>query len=415
VAYSVSTDPQKPEKALAWFRSKLGSLVTRKQWDVLDARAKRRAFFVSGTARLDLIQQVWDMVGRAIDDGTPFGDFQSAAKDELGNVWLARDSARLETIFRNNIQSSYAAGRYQQQTTPDALTQHPVWQFDAILDGRTTAICSACNGTTLPATDPWWSTHVPPLHHRCRSGIITISEAEAKKSGGITQAPAVSADTNWGAAPAEDEWKPEVTAYALQLQPAAAAMVAAAPAAVVPTVDPTKFVAKFTNDATADETRAMFSAIDEPALLDFLEKNPLRRLYFQDQAARGVFGWYQPSDKILLVATHRDAAHFAHAWVPGATDGVSRAGATELEAARRTFVHEVGHHIRFTAGTQAKALVVLASQRGKPITRYAATSPEEYFAESFAAYKFHRADLESYDPVGFKMVEAVLRLVGILP
>ena len=59
--------------------------------------------------------------------------------------------------------------------------------------------------------------------------------------------------------------------------------------------------------------------------------------------------------------------------------------------------------------------VVIRDFKNPAVSVYAATSHLEYFAENFAAYMRDPEGLKSYDPIGHKMVEDVLKLRGIKP
>ena len=48
-------------------------------------------------------------------------------------------------------------------------------EFDAIMDGRTTALCGSLNGTRKPADDAFWNTYYPPNHFNCRSTVRQIN------------------------------------------------------------------------------------------------------------------------------------------------------------------------------------------------------------------------------------------------
>jgi hypothetical protein len=99
-------------------------------------------------------------------------------------------------------------------THPAVLKARPFRRYSAILDSRTTAVCSACDNTVRPADDPWWQTHVPPLHHNCRSRIVTLSEAEAQREGVTPTGPDAQADKGFGDAPKPGKnWTPDLTEY----------------------------------------------------------------------------------------------------------------------------------------------------------------------------------------------------------
>lgn len=191
------------EEATEWFRKRIS--MTKADYDALDERERGRAFTVAGVAQLDIVTDVWTAIDKAIENGDDIDDFRSSIADALEAAWAGTvdDPAwRIETIFRTNLQSAYGAGRYAQATDPDVLEERPIWMFDAILDGRETRICHACDGTKLPADHPWWETHITPLHHNCRSGIVTLTQDEA---GTLTKKPPkAKPDGGFGLAPSDD-------------------------------------------------------------------------------------------------------------------------------------------------------------------------------------------------------------------
>lgn len=179
MAWKVSADPLDFEEAIAWFRKRVPMSKAERE-----ARAKadaRHAAHVASAAHLDLTAQAFAAIKKAAEKGTTLEEFKKDVAAQVKAAWGRDDPWRIETIFRTNVQGAYAAGRYRQAKDPDVLADRPVWMFDAILDDRTTSICKACDGTKLPADDAWWKGHLPPLHHNCRSGFITLTEDQAGK------------------------------------------------------------------------------------------------------------------------------------------------------------------------------------------------------------------------------------------
>lgn len=204
MAWKVSADPLDFDEAIAWFRKRVK--VTRAEWEAMTAAARYRAFVVSNVAQLDMVHDVWAAVDAAVSKGTTLADFKKDVAAKLRRAWGASvdDPAwRLETIFRTNVQSAYATGRYRQATDPDVLEDRPVWMFDAVLDGRETEVCRRCDGTKQPADNEWWRTHSPPLHHNCRSSLITLTEEQA---GQVTaRPPEDAAQEGFGHAPTYEQ------------------------------------------------------------------------------------------------------------------------------------------------------------------------------------------------------------------
>lgn len=213
MAWKVSPDPVDFEEALAWFLKRV--LLTDEQRKELEEEARARAFWVAHVAQADLVAQVFAAIDKAIAKGTTLADFKAEIGPALRAAWSPEDvpdpAWRLETIFRTNVQNAYGAGRYRQATDPVVLEDRPVWMFDAILDGRETPICKACDGTKLDADAPWWRSHLPPLHFNCRSGFITLTADQAGKL--TTKAPTIDADEGFGAVPNGEPWKPEDDRY----------------------------------------------------------------------------------------------------------------------------------------------------------------------------------------------------------
>lgn len=210
----VLPDPLKFVEAIAWAAGRVE--LTKPEWEKLSAEARRRAFTVAAVAQADVLHDVRKAVDSAVDVGTTLEDFKKAVGEKLEGEWagsVANPAWRIETIFRTNVQSAYAAGRFKQATEPDTLAVRPVWMFDTIMDSRTSPICAKCNGVTLPADDPWWKDHQPPLHHACRSTVIALTEEQAKVHGVTEKAPRSDPAKGFGAPPTEHEWSPDFDRY----------------------------------------------------------------------------------------------------------------------------------------------------------------------------------------------------------
>lgn len=171
----VSDDTVDFDEAVEQFR-KL-TPISDDDYEALTARAKRKAFKVAGVAQLDVVQDTFDAIDDAIANGSDIDDFKAAVGEALESAWhgtVENPGWRLETIFRTGVQRAYGEGRYRQATDPDTLEDREYWMFDAVMDDATTDECADCNGTVLPADDPWWDTHVAPLHFNAVSADTRI-------------------------------------------------------------------------------------------------------------------------------------------------------------------------------------------------------------------------------------------------
>ncbi len=173
--------------AWEWFKKRVP--LGEKQMRALEHRAEKRAFHVAGVTQLRVLDTVFKGIERALKDGTTFADFKKEHGPALISQWkgsVANPSARMETIFRTNLQTAYSAGRMRELRDPDTMVARPYWMLDALLDLRTTTLCKTLNGTILPADAGWWRTHTPPLHYNCRTAIRSLSREGAADRGGIT-------------------------------------------------------------------------------------------------------------------------------------------------------------------------------------------------------------------------------------
>ena len=144
--------------------------------------AKAKAFAVTGIAKGDELTTVYTALQKALEKGTTFREFKKdAAAVFAKRGWDKNAPWRIETIFRTNIQSAYSAGRYKQMKETTEL--RPFWQFDSVIDNRSSEICPPLNGAVYAADDPFWDSWYPPNHFRCRSGVISLSRRQVEKRG----------------------------------------------------------------------------------------------------------------------------------------------------------------------------------------------------------------------------------------
>jgi len=163
--------------------------------------AEKRAYAqtVSGLAQLDQVQRVADALAQAQASGDTLADFKKWAKTQ---DWTL-PKGRLETIYRNSVQTAYQAGHWRD--FEENAKERPYLFYDAINDSRVRPSHLALDGVIKPVADPFWLTSSPPLGHRCRCTLRSLSQREAMAKGGVTQNVPVEgkADEGWGHKPTE--------------------------------------------------------------------------------------------------------------------------------------------------------------------------------------------------------------------
>lgn len=182
-----------PEKAIDWFSAK-GFAPTLSWQDVQD-EAHAVQFTVAGITKLDVLSDIHAGLDDALRNGTTLRQFQDKVIPMLEQKgWLGRGLVadkdgvlqgkklmpyRLETIFRTNIQSAYASGRYQQQMS--TVTERPYWEYCAVMDSRTRPRHASMNGRVFAADDPIWQTFYPPNGYNCRCWVRALTKAQLER------------------------------------------------------------------------------------------------------------------------------------------------------------------------------------------------------------------------------------------
>ncbi|MCZ9059643.1 phage minor head protein [Escherichia albertii] len=186
----------KPEEAIKYFESK-GYVIGFRWHDVKDI-ANARAFTVAGVLKLDVLKDIRDGLTAALADGGTFREFAAQLEPLLEKKgWLGKrlivdedtgelygrqlTPRRLRTIFDTNIQSSYNAGRYQQQMAN--VADRPYFERVAVMDLHTRPKHAALNGFTARADDPVWEYFYVPDGYGCRCRIRARSASDVEKYG----------------------------------------------------------------------------------------------------------------------------------------------------------------------------------------------------------------------------------------
>ena len=184
------------------------------------ARLPRFAASVAKGAHLGVYRDALTALDRAEAAGTPCADVAPAISAALAADWTATGPA-LALTLDNAAAQAVSLGRI------DALQadarRRPWWYFSAVGDDRTSATCEACDGTLLPASHPWWATHIPSLHLRCRSAVVAATAAQAEAMGGAHGPPPaadVEVEEGFGTMADLCSWEPLPGAYPVELHEA---------------------------------------------------------------------------------------------------------------------------------------------------------------------------------------------------
>lgn len=169
--------PVQPEAAIAFWGWK--AAMPYAEAKKLEGGAFDRAFYVTGLAERDAAQAVKDALAKALEDGETLQDFQARIADVINQQGWRGD--RIETIFRNNLQTAYAAGRYAKMEA--VKKARPYWQYFTVGDDHVRPKHAVLNGMVFPADHAFWADNYPPNGHRCRCAVRTLSARQVEREG----------------------------------------------------------------------------------------------------------------------------------------------------------------------------------------------------------------------------------------
>ena len=179
-------------EAIDFFRGKV-NLPTRR-WTDNYGKANARAFSVAGAMTDALLADFRREVTRALEEGVSFQEFRGKF-DEIvqrhGWEHTGEPGWRAELIYRTNLNTAYAAGRYAQMTEPETLAAFPFWEYIHSGNPNFREEHKAWDGLVLRADDPFWDTHYPPNGWNCGCRVRPLTRRGLARRGkeGPDQAP----------------------------------------------------------------------------------------------------------------------------------------------------------------------------------------------------------------------------------
>ncbi len=198
------------EEAVAYFRAKLGHLLTREEFDRLELEEKAKAFTAARVTAAEQLQALYDKLDEVISNGGTLKDFQAVAAPIL------TEPAHLNLVFQQNISSAYGAGHLAQ--AQQARELRPYGRYITGVNPRPSH--AALNGLVYPLDHPFWAAHWPPWDYNCNCLVETLSPAEIEAEGlsiSYTLPHDVRPNPEFAGPGRGGEWTPDYNKYAPEL------------------------------------------------------------------------------------------------------------------------------------------------------------------------------------------------------
>ena len=173
------------DKAIAYFRDKLQ--IPSDRWDVIWNEIADYAFAISGVTRADLLNDLYQAISQALEQGTTLQqfvkDFDTIAERRGWADGKGMGAYRKELIFSQNLRTAYAAGRYQQMTDSDVVKSRPYWVWKHRDSRNPRPAHLALHNKVFSFDDPFWQTGYPPCGFGCRCAVYALNDLDLQRRG----------------------------------------------------------------------------------------------------------------------------------------------------------------------------------------------------------------------------------------
>lgn len=166
------------DEAVDFFLSK--ELITFADLEKVTDEGVSNYFWIKKSTDLEITTKIQDKMLKALEEGKTFMDFKKEL--DIEKLGLGEDGYYWKGAFDTNIAIAQAKGQYDEQLEGIEYG-FEYGLFDAILDGRETKTCHNLDGKVMLLTDWIEKGLYPPLHYKCRSRIIALSEEDLKDMG----------------------------------------------------------------------------------------------------------------------------------------------------------------------------------------------------------------------------------------
>lgn len=159
---NIMLEPLPFEEAIAFFADLVPMTVA--EFYALADEIRARAFTVARVSSMDIIMDIHGAVEKAIEAGETLADFKGRISEIMSaRGWEGLTPWHTETVFRNNIQTSYSVGRWNQMKNE---SDRFYGEYDAVNDSATRPTHAALDEKIFPLDSPFWDTWWPPNGHR---------------------------------------------------------------------------------------------------------------------------------------------------------------------------------------------------------------------------------------------------------
>jgi len=143
---------------------------------------KNQSFVVAHISQEKVLSRMREFLENSIESGMTYEEFARNTYTMFeATGTLPIKPFHLQTVYVQNSQNVYQAGKLAELREPEMQEMFPVWEYVTIGDGHVRPNHAAMHGFRAPSNDPVWNTWYPPNGYNCRCDVEPVSEAEIRR------------------------------------------------------------------------------------------------------------------------------------------------------------------------------------------------------------------------------------------
>lgn len=185
------------------FREAIASLLDREprlvqsgaDRDAAQAHQRSVGFELARSMSLEVTERVQAEVARGMREGRTRDQIVRAilaapGREEASDRVRGWTAAYADTVWRTNVATAHAAGRFRQLANPAIAAVIGGLRYVAVMDSDTRPNHAAMNDVIARADDPIWERHSPPQGWNCRCSLELVPADEMRRVPARVRVPA---------------------------------------------------------------------------------------------------------------------------------------------------------------------------------------------------------------------------------
>lgn len=143
-------------------------------------RYRTNYFWIKRSTDIEVTKILYAELLKNLELGQTFEDFKKNL--DIESLGLGSDGYYLKQVFDQTMINAQSVGQWEQ--LQEGIQYGYIYGlYDAVVDGRETALCRMLDGKIYRLDSLFWEIYYPPNHFKCRSRVIALSEEDMQTYG----------------------------------------------------------------------------------------------------------------------------------------------------------------------------------------------------------------------------------------